>query len=301
MRSLAEPHVHLGAVRTQNRLEALVLQEICDVKSELEAFDLTMADSDTESVEVPPPQNHGRVLRKLVLVSGTQQVEVPAKESESEAEGCPSEQESLEDDQSEKAAEEEDGECREPVQDIVFVPQRRSMAAGFESLDMVDLERVFEVRALVMKSVPGFMKGAFRGALKISLEEIIRKGQLASNVETTTRGWKLFMLLPRMLLCRPPRGGLIPRKRLEERLAAFNDGDWVTLIEFSLECADDKAPSHNLREMESSRRRQNDLKTSNCLLSVVYEISCRWAPCHQHDKFWRPPQWQQEMKLHEQR
>ena len=33
-----------------------------------------------------------------------------------------------------------------------------------------------------------------------------------------------------------PRGGLIPRKRLEERLAAFNVGDWVTLIEFSLEC-----------------------------------------------------------------
>ena len=36
--------------------------------------------------------------------------------------------------------------------------------------------------------------------MKISLEEI-KKGQLASNVETTTRGWKLFMLLPRMLLC----------------------------------------------------------------------------------------------------
>ena len=77
------------------------------------------------------------------------------------------------------------------------------MATGFESLDMVDLERVFEVRALVMKSVPGFM-GAFRGAMKIGLEEI-KKGQLASNVETTTRGWKLFVLLPRMLLQTTPR------------------------------------------------------------------------------------------------
>ena len=48
-------------VRTQNRFEVLVLQEICNVKPELEAFDLTMADSDTESAEVPPPQNHGRV------------------------------------------------------------------------------------------------------------------------------------------------------------------------------------------------------------------------------------------------
>ena len=82
-------------VRTQNRFEVLVPQEICNVKPELEAFDLTMADSDTESVEVPPPQNHGRVRRKLVLVSGTQQVEVPTQEPESEAEGCPSEQESF--------------------------------------------------------------------------------------------------------------------------------------------------------------------------------------------------------------
>ena len=73
----------------------------------------------------------------------------------------PSEQESLEDNESEQAAEEEDVECGEPVQDILFVPERRSMATGFESLDMVDLERVFEVRALVMKSVTGFMKGHF--------------------------------------------------------------------------------------------------------------------------------------------
>ena len=175
---------------------------------------------------------------------------------ESKAEGCPSEQESLEDNESEQAAEEEDVECGEPVQDILFVPERRSMATGFESLDMVDLERVFEVRALVMESVPGFMKGAFRGAMKISLEEI-KKGQLASNVETTTRGWKLFMLLPRMLLCRPPRGGLIPRKRLEERLAAFNVGDWVNLIEFSLECGMQGAVAQSRKRR---RGRQNDVE-----------------------------------------
>ena len=80
-----------------------------------------------------------------------------------------------------------------------------------------------------MKSVPNFVKGAFRGALKISLEEIWR-GQVAGN-EETIRGWKLFLLLPRMLLCRLPRGGLIPRKRLDERLATFTAGDWVHLVE----------------------------------------------------------------------
>ena len=51
------------------------------------------------------------------------------------------------------------------------------------------------------------------------------------------RGWKLFLLLPRMLLSRPPRGGLIPRQRLEERLATFNAGEWVQLLESPMEAA----------------------------------------------------------------
>ena len=118
-----------------NRFEVLVPQEICNVKP---AFNITMVDSDTESAQVPPPQNHGRV-QEVGFGEWNQ--------PESEAEGCPSEQESLEDNESEQAAEEEDVECREPIQDILFVPERRSMATGFESLDMVDFERVFEVRA----------------------------------------------------------------------------------------------------------------------------------------------------------
>ena len=130
-------------------------------------------------------------------------MEVPAQETESEAEGCPSEQESLEDNQSEQAAEEEDVECREPVQDILFVPQRRSMATGFENLDMVDLERVCEVRALVMKSVSGFMKGAFRGALKVSLGS--GRDSWQAMLETTTRGWKLFVVAEDVALQTTPR------------------------------------------------------------------------------------------------
>ena len=99
---------------------------------------------------------------------------------------------------------------------------------------MVELEQVYEVRALVMKSVPNFMKGAFRGALQISLEEVKRE-QVAGNEDLTTIPWKLFFLLPRMLLCRLP--GIIPQKRLEERLATFSAGDRAHLVETSLELA----------------------------------------------------------------
>ena len=48
------------------------------------------------------------------------------------------------------------------------------MRRGLESLDMVDIVEVFSVRAVVMKSVPRFLTGAFRGALKAGFQEICK-------------------------------------------------------------------------------------------------------------------------------
>ena len=39
-----------------------------------------------------------------------------------------------------------------------------------------------------------------------------------------TRGWKLLLLLPRMILFRPPRGGNVSREKLESRIVAFHEG-----------------------------------------------------------------------------
>ena len=170
-------------------------------------YDLTAADSDTDSLlagasKMGTTENIGRAGEQQEVVAG--QLRIPSNLSEEEV--LPR------------------GES-EFIRDILFVPQRRSMAPGFASLDMVELEeQVYEVRALAMKSVPNFVKGAFRRVLKISLEEILRV-QVAGNEEVTIKGWKLFFLLPRMLLCRLPRRSLIPRKRLEERLATFTAGE----------------------------------------------------------------------------
>ena len=47
------------------------------------------------------------------------------------------------------------------------------------------------------------------------------------------RGWKLLLLLPRMLLFRPPRGGLISKEKLADRFSAFSRGEWLTLLDAS--------------------------------------------------------------------
>ena len=64
------------------------------------------------------------------------------------------------------------------------------------------------------------MRGAFRGAIKTCLQAIIR-GRERNDFEAETRGWKLLLLVPRLLLARPPRGGLVPQGRLKERVARF--------------------------------------------------------------------------------
>ena len=62
--------------------------------------------------------------------------------------------------------------------DFPFLPQRGCLARGFASLDMVDLEHVFEFRALVMKSVPKFMRGRQRSV----------EGQFGGDEEGTIGG-----------------------------------------------------------------------------------------------------------------
>ena len=95
----------------------------------------------------------------------------------------------------------------EEPDDVLYVPHAtRATTAGFASLDEVDLAEVFEVGACVMKSIPKFMRGAYRWAMKVSLQEI-QKGSAANNSTVETRGWKLFFLLPRLLLFKPLRGG----------------------------------------------------------------------------------------------
>ena len=87
-----------------------------------------------------------------------------------------------------------------------------------------------------MRSVPVVLSGAFRAAIRVSMQEILNGVEAHSDVRAE-RGWKLFMLLPRMLLFRPARGGVVHRKKLEGRIRQFQEGDWIALLNDSANCA----------------------------------------------------------------
>ena len=64
--------------------------------------------------------------------------------------------------------------------------------------------------------------------MRLAFEEILEGHEVNSNTRMS-RGWKLLMLLPRMMLHRPSRGGHITCKQLEERFRRFQEG----VVEFA--------------------------------------------------------------------
>ena len=63
--------------------------------------------------------------------------------------------------------------------------------------------------------------------------EICPPGNQASaahDEQRLCRGWKLFLLVPRMLLFRSVRGGLIPKNQLRGRFDRFVRGEWIGLL-----------------------------------------------------------------------
>ena len=150
-----------------------------------------------------------------------------------------------------------------PESPIRLRPRGRQEA--FASLDVVELKSVFSHRAHLLRTIPFILKGAFRSALRTGLDEVIA-GHDQGNESRLTRGWKLFMLLPRLLLHRPARGGMVPRKKLEERVSCFQEGMWLRLLE---ESQSSEAQAHQA----SSRRRRNQVdsleKRANSALSLV--------------------------------
>ena len=93
------------------------------------------------------------------------------------------------------------------------------------------------------------------------------------------RGWKLMMLLPRLLLHRPPGGGKIPKRKLVERFEKFSRGEWTDMFLESAVC-DEKAAVSRRR---SRRRRTDDLE----LRATRAECWCSWANSPRLDKHWR--------------
>ena len=115
------------------------------------------------------------------------------------------------------------------VPDVILEPLPSGhVGVGMTSLDEVDLNTIFIRRANVMRSIPHCLKGPCGAAVRLAMREASSAHE-TGDVLRLTRAWKLFLLLPRMFLSRPPRGGLVPKTRLMERVSLFHNGQWCDL------------------------------------------------------------------------
>ena len=137
-----------------------------------------------------------------------------------------------------------------PVEEVTTSPVLREALRHF---DLIDASNIFQRRASVMRSPPKFLCGAFCSTLRVASQEIVR-GAERRDERAQCRGCKLYLLLPRMLLFRPPRGGNIPKQRLVDRFTAFSQGDWELLLRESEGC--DAAGCQGFQ-----RRRRNQIDT----------------------------------------
>ena len=132
---------------------------------------------------------------------------------------------------------------------VMSQPRGAHITAAFISLEAVDISSIFCTRASVMKSVPKFLKLPFKNCMKLALEE-----SLAREEDRQVRGWKLLLMLPRMLLHRKPGGGQISKKQLLDRFDRFHQGQWTSLMILSKDC-DERA---SVGRRRGNRRRQGN-------------------------------------------
>ena len=96
---------------------------------------------------------------------------------------------------------------------------------AWESLDAIDLREEFFRRRRVLKACPRAFRGRFRHAQRIALEAIDAADRQADPI-ALERGWKLFGLLPTMLLHYPVGSHGVEPAPLETRFESFARDAW---------------------------------------------------------------------------
>ena len=102
--------------------------------------------------------------------------------------------------------------------------------SSWDDVDGMCFERVYDSRFRVLQSCPHHLRGRFRKACRQVLERRHEGVQAGDDVKET-RSWKMFCLLPFMLLRRPAGEGRVGKAELCRRFDQFSEGQWKRLYE----------------------------------------------------------------------
>ena len=153
-------------------------------------------------------------------------------------------------------------------------------AAAWAQLDGIDLQTEFAIRLPTMQSVPAFLRPGIRQAYTCSLRALRDAHSPAGEVQQA-RAWKLFLLVPRRLLCRARVTGSTGREALLQRVRDFLAGRWTALLAAARDAADqhglaptahaddDDAASLRRREAACAHVRRGEVSRGRTVLTAA--------------------------------
>ena len=104
------------------------------------------------------------------------------------------------------------------------------------------------------------LRGRLRQDFSIALSERLR-AKLENDVDGEIRAWKLFVLIPSVLLHRPRGAGSVGRSELAQWFEDYQQGRWADLVRRGLGTVDEhRSKSHSTDESEEQRRGRAALK-----------------------------------------
>ena len=152
-------------------------------------------------------------------------------------------------------------EVARPHHEGIPVRHQRQREAAQESswhqFDQLNLEDCFLTKVPTLRKCPHFLRGRLREVFSFVLRERCR-AKMENDVEGEVRAWKLFGLIPAMLLHRPKGVGSVGRAELVHRFNDFQQGHWEQLWHRAQAAASarfSRAPTSGATEKEDHRRR----------------------------------------------
>ena len=97
----------------------------------------------------------------------------------------------------------------------------------WESLDTIDCKELFLKKISMLKSCPSFLRGKLRECFSFALRQ---RGKTAGDDQAELRGWKLFAVIPVVLLHKTHGIGSVGRDEFAHRVEDFTSGRWTQLM-----------------------------------------------------------------------
>ena len=127
----------------------------------------------------------------------------------------------------------------------------------WRQLDSVDLDETLRTPVRTVRDPPRWFRGSLLKAYGIALREWQRRA--------TPAAWKLFLLVPRMLLRPTDERGEAGKHVFQHRMRRFQKGEWLPLLEEAASSNRDRPASKVLDAEAVAQRRAEQVEAKSAL------------------------------------